>query len=72
MISGYNAGGQPVKVLIIFNLSLCRYDNNFLPETLGARQEIDQYARLRLYISLAQVRYPVLYRDDCQSCVWGD
>jgi len=61
MISGYNTGGQPVKVLYpSFFLSLfffCRYSNNFFsPESHGAHPEIHHYVRLRFYLPHSQVR----------------
>ena len=56
MMSGYNTGGQPVKVSFFFSLSFKVWLIYFSPESLGAHQEIDHYARLRLYLPHSQVR----------------
>ena len=75
MISGYNTGGQPVKVPKFHpNADIIFLKNFFFSptETLGDRQKIDHYVWFRLYISHPQVRCPILYGDDCQGCFWGD
>jgi hypothetical protein len=48
MISGYNTGGQPVKVPNFLFYPFADIISTFPPETHGDHQEIDQYERFRL------------------------